>query len=257
MINYIKKSILKFKEDVVSKMIYDILKWLLILCALFAFSNLLPDKTNFKTVISTIIYITVYQIILLIIGVAVITILCVYLVFNLKYKVLKSNYLTDKLTGLKNHIALEQYLQNKIQTSKKDGISLSLILIDIDNFKQVNEKVGYNVADELLKKVGEVLGNDKRATDETFRYFQRGDEFLIVLSETSLDGAIKAANRKRILISKINFEINKITEQLTVCCGVTEFNKVKDTNVSCLERLNKALQEAKKTQNKNCVKSII
>jgi|JI7StandDraft_1071085.scaffolds.fasta_scaffold05276_4 diguanylate cyclase (GGDEF)-like protein len=257
MLKNISKSLKKFKEDVVSKMIYDILKWLIRLIVIFAFSKFIPKGTTFQSAISTQISLTVYQIVLFVFAIITVTTISIYAVFNLKYNKLKSDYHTDKLTGLKNHIALEQYLQKQIQIAKKDGSLLSLVLIDIDNFKQVNEKIGYNLADDLLRKVGEVLGNDKRATDETFRYFQRGDEFLIVLNETSLDGAMKAANRKKQLLSKVKFETNGSMQQLTVCCGVTEFNRTNDDYASLTERVNKALLDAKKVLGKNCVNSII
>src|SRR5690606_16588237 len=110
-----------------------------------------------------------------------------------------------ELTGLKNHKALEEYIKERLQYYKKNDGALSIILIDIDDFKSFNSRYGYNTADLILGKVGELLRSDRRATDETFRKFSRGDEFLIITNDTSLSNAILAADRKRILIEKNSF----------------------------------------------------
>ena len=257
MVEYIKKSIKKFKDDSFSKVIYDILKGLLILLVTTVATRFFPDEYVLKNFMISKIALSVFQLIIICFSIIIVSIIVVFLIFRLKYNKIQSNYFTDSLTGLKNHLAMKKHIDEKISESKKNDSKFSLILIDIDNFKSINEKIGFNLADSVLKKVGNVLGNDKRYTDEVFRYFQRGDEFLILLKETSLDGALKAAKRKKELISKINFDLQDFTHQLTVCCGVTEFHKENDNYELLTERLNKALLEAKKQPNKNSVRSII
>ncbi|NML65511.1 GGDEF domain-containing protein [Hymenobacter sp. RP-2-7] len=160
---------------------------------------------------------------------------------------------TDELTGLKNYKALKEYVIDKIKESIHDKKVLSIILIDVDNFKNFNTTYGYNTADRVLKAVGELLGKDKRATDEVFRQFLKGDEFLVVASETSSDDALKAAERKRKLIENATFVIDEARYKLTVSCGVTEF-KAGDDYTSFTNRAHSALVEAKSQQFKNCSK---
>lgn len=254
---YFYKSIQKFKDDVFSKFIYDFLKWIIGITSIFFLTRFLPSSIYFKELLFSKFNLSVYHLIIICLIIILINTIILYVVFKKKYNKLQEAYFTDKLTGLKNQAALEEYLDSKITQLKKNDSTCSLILIDIDNFKKINDDFGYNLADEVIKKIGGVLNNDKRFTDEVFRYFQKGDEFLIILNDTSLDGAIKAAYRKKDLISKINFELKGISKQFTVSCGVTEFNKTDDNYKSVTERLNKALFEAKKKPNKNSVENFI
>lgn len=254
---YFSRSIKKFKDDAFSKFIYDFLKWIIVLTTAFSLAKYIPSSKSVAEFLFSKLNISVYEFIIICLIIIIANTIVLYLVFKKKYKSLQGDYFTDKLTGLKNQVALEKYFNEKIIELKKSNSICSLILMDVDNFKTINEKFGYNLADEVIKKIGGVLGNDKRYTDEVFRYFQKGDEFIIILNDTSIDGAMKAANRKRDFISKINFELNNLTQQFTVSCGVTEFNNLRDDYKSVTERLNKALLKAKKQPNKNSVKSII
>ncbi|OUD34595.1 GGDEF domain-containing protein, partial [Flavobacterium sp. FPG59] len=177
-----------------------------------------------------------------------------FLIFRYKSKLdnlIRDNNI-DELTGLKNHKGLKISLESLIKDFKDNT---SIILIDIDNFKSFNTKYGYGEADLLLKKVGELLGSDKRATDETFRFFQRGDEFAVIAKETNLGQALQAAERKRKMISNNIFSIHDNTHRLTICCGITSL-KNEDSIDTLTDRLSKALKEAKNTKGKNNTKSI-
>ncbi|WP_378106319.1 GGDEF domain-containing protein [Chryseobacterium sp. sg2396] len=251
--SYINKSFKKLKDDLLSKGIYDVIKWIFISLILLLPSRWIP---LFKELIYYKISLSIYWLSILIIILIGFTILVTNYVFRQKIQAVVRDNFTDDLTGLKNHKALAEYLNQKILESKKNNAALSLILLDIDDFKRVNTEAGYNIADQLLKKIGELLGNDKRATDETFRYFQRGDEFLVVTTETSLSQAIQAAERKRILIYKSLFSVDGDNFKLTVSCGVTELKKEDDYN-SFTNRVIMALNEAKKIPKKNNTKSIL
>jgi predicted signal transduction protein with EAL and GGDEF domain len=180
---YLIKSIRKFREDALPNMMYDVLQWLGISIFLFGMSIFIPEKTTFNAILLTPLHFTIYQSVLIILGVISLTTLCISLIFKARLKKIQGEYQTDELTGLKNYKALTPYLEERLLFSKRNKQIMSIVLIDIDNFADINKKVGYNTADAILKKVGMLLGNDKRATDETFRYFQRGDEFLIVLNK--------------------------------------------------------------------------
>lgn len=253
MTNFIRESIKRFKNDALSKGIYDILKWLII-----SLIVLIPTKwiPYVKNLFLAQYYITTYTIIISVIILITTTIFIVSRCFRKKIRLVLDENHTDELTGLKNHKALSEYLNLKMIEAQNRSESLSIILIDIDNFKNFNTIFGFNVADLILKKLGELLGNDKRATDDTFRYFNRGDEFLVVAFETSLSQAIQASERKRKLIQNNFFSVEDKNHQLTVCCGVTEFKK-NDDYTSFTDRVTEALNEAKQIVGKNNTKSIV
>lgn len=248
--SYFVNSFHKFKSEIVSKGLYDIFKAILILLGGLLSTYLFSLLLGIKNFLISELGIPYYFLIIL----TLIFFCLLYLIIRYKSKldnIIAINKIDD-LTGLKNHKALEDKL---IQLIKDFKDNTSFIIIDIDNFKSFNSKFGYQVADALLKSIGELLGNDKRVTDETFRYFHRGDEFIIVANETNLSQAIQAAERKRKLIHKNIFEVNYVNHQLTVSCGVTTLKK--DDNIDSLkERLSKALSEAKKVKGKNNTKSI-
>jgi len=252
MTNYIKESIKKFKNDALSKGIYDILKGLIISLVLLIPTKWIPYVKIFFLTEN---YFTNYTIVISAVTLITVTTFIVSRYFRKKIRLVLNDNHTDELTGLKNHKALSEYLNLKIQDARNQSESLTLIIIDIDDFKNFNTHYGFNVADQILKKLGELLGNDKRATDETFRYFNRGDEFLVVAYETSLSQAMQAAERKRKLIQKNLYSVEGKNHQLTVCCGVTEFKK-NDDYTSFTDRVIAALNEAKKISGKNNTKSI-
>lgn len=253
MANYFRESIKKFKNDALSKGIYDLLKWLVITLIVLIPTKWIPYV---KTIFLAQHYFTTYTIVISAIILITITTFIVSRYFRKKIRLVLNDNHTDELTGLKNHKALSEYLNLKIAEAKNRSETFSIILIDIDDFKNFNTIYGFNVADQILKKLGELLGNDKRATDDTFRYFIRGDEFLVVAYDTTLSQAIQAAERKRKLIQKNLFSVDGKNHQLTVCCGVTEFKK-NDDYTSITDRVTEALNEAKKVTGKNNTKSIV
>lgn len=250
--NYFIDSIKKFKNDALSKGIYDLLKWLIITLIVLIPTKWIPYV---KTLFIAQHYITTYTIIISVFILIIITTFIVSRYFRKKIRLVLNDNHTDELTGLKNHKALGEFLNLKLQEANNRSESLSLIIIDIDDFKNFNTHYGFNVADQILKKLGELLGNDKRVTDETFRYFNRGDEFLVVAFDTTLSQAMQAADRKRKLIQKTLFSIDGKNHRLTVCCGVTEFKK-NDDYTSITDRVIEALNEAKKISGKNNTQSI-
>lgn len=250
---YIIESVERFKKDVLSKGIYDILKWLLLSLFLIVSTNWIPFL---GTIITTSFYVTVYEISLYSIVLIIILVILLNIFFQRKIKQIQKDNFTDELTQLKNYKALENYLPGKVNEFKNNNKSLSIILIDIDDFKNFNNTIGYNTADLILKRVGELLGLEKRSTDQTFRKFQRGDEFIVILEDTSLSGALIAAERRRNLIQNTSFEVRGIQYKLTVSCGVTELRKKEDDYISIIDRVSEALRLAKKEINKNNTKSV-
>lgn len=249
--NYIINSINKFRKDALSKLIYDVLKWLFVFAIAFPFSTFIPDSTKVGQFLSGRMDLSVYWFVLICSGIIVFTILFIHIIYRRKYRELQEDNHTDELTGLLNHKAFDDYFPGKIQEAEKTGSSLSVILMDVDNFKTFNTRYTYNTADKILAKLGQLLGNDRRITDEVFRKFNRGDEFIIVASNTKLADAQQAAERKRKLIESTGFLVDDIKHNLTVCCGVTEYKHGEDTIETFIDRVSQALNEAKRKKGKN------
>lgn len=249
---YFIDSFRKLRSDALSKVLYDLLKWLVIATVLYALSYLIPW---FKRLQETKISFSVYTLVLSASTLIILSIVLVTVVYRRKYQEIRKLNQIDELTGLKNHKAFKDYLTNRLEElGNATATTMSIILIDIDDFKQFNTRFGYNTADQVLRNVGEFLNNDRRATDQIFRKFSRGDEFVVVVNETNLHGAFLAAERKRKLIEGTRFTVEGKSYSLTVSCGVTEFKRGQDDFTSITDRVNLALTEAKAQSGKNCTK---
>jgi diguanylate cyclase (GGDEF)-like protein len=100
---------------------------------------------------------------------------------------------TDPLTGLPNHRHLMERLDAELARAKRHDHPLAVMMIDVDNFKLVNDAHGHTVGDDLIRLIGRVLRDELRASDVVGRY--GGDEFLALLPETAGDEAARASER--------------------------------------------------------------
>jgi diguanylate cyclase (GGDEF)-like protein/PAS domain S-box-containing protein len=131
------------------------------------------------------------------------------------------NYLstTDSLTGLCNRRALTETLHYEIERAQRYDTDLSLILCDIDKFKPINDTYGHAAGDAALQAVSEALKTSLRKTDILGRY--GGDEFMIILPETSLAGAKMLAEKVRLAVSEIALPVaNNKRIGLSISLGV-------------------------------------
>jgi diguanylate cyclase (GGDEF)-like protein len=102
---------------------------------------------------------------------------------------------TDELTGLSNKRRFSEMLQKEFARAQRFGHNLSLLMLDIDDFKQVNDVHGHLQGDEVLRAIGRALDSESRGVDEPARY--GGEEFAVALPETGTDGALEVAERIR------------------------------------------------------------
>ncbi|MGI5970377.1 MAG: sensor domain-containing diguanylate cyclase [Oscillospiraceae bacterium] len=102
---------------------------------------------------------------------------------------------TDNLTGLKNRYYLDQVIKEEFDHSKRHKSPLSIIMFDLDNFKQINDTWGHEIGDEVLRQKAEIAQDSIRGSDKLIRL--GGEEFLIVLPRTDLNGAYKVAEKLR------------------------------------------------------------
>ena len=113
---------------------------------------------------------------------------------------------TDSLTGLANRRSFDEELALEWRRAHRIGNSLALVLVDLDNFKQVNDTHGHPAGDAVLRTVGEVLGSGVRQIDLAARY--GGEEFVVLVPESDLKGATQLAKRLRLAISKARTELS-------------------------------------------------
>lgn len=155
---------------------------------------------------------------------------------------------TDPLTGLFNRLCSDEILREAITQSRQDTMPLSVIMCDIDHFKQVNDTFGHAVGDVALKTVASVLSASVRAGDPVFRW--GGEEFLIVLSDCALDEARRLADRIRIKVSELHHDI---AGKLTLSLGVAQWDQAESIN-ALIERTDQALYRAKNSgRNRTCL----
>ena len=147
---------------------------------------------------------------------------------------------TDKLTQLYNRVKLEEIFTIEIAKFRRYNTSFSMILIDIDHFKEVNDIHGHNVGDMVLKEISLVLKSSVRIEDIVGRW--GGEEFIILTNNYSEDGVITLAEKIRKNIEAHNFTI---VGQKTASLGVSILN-ANDTQETLVERADKSLYYAKK-----------
>ena len=150
---------------------------------------------------------------------------------------------TDGLTGISNRPSVEKSLQIEFERSKRYNSPLSLILLDVDHFKDVNDTYGHQKGDEILIAIASLLKKACRANDIAARY--GGEEFLMILPQSNAQGAFKIAERVREEMMKISFTGNESNFAVTVSCGVAELNKDYESINKLIAAVDQALYEAK------------
>ncbi|KAA3606539.1 MAG: diguanylate cyclase [Calditrichaeota bacterium] len=132
----------------------------------------------------------------------------------------------DELTGVYNRRYFKERFAEESQRAKRYSRSLSIMMIDIDLFKAINDTFGHLVGDEIIKKVAEVLKEAVRDTDIVFRY--AGDEFIVLLPESSKEGAMGVGERMVTLAKESKLHSNGKTVTFGLSVGVA--NYLEDTN---------------------------
>ncbi len=177
---------------------------------------------------------------------------------------LKSNYqesvsmaITDGLTGLYNRHYLDTHLKNLAESSLKNKKQLSLVIMDMDHFKSVNDTYGHDVGDQVLIQLAKVMVNCFRSADLSARY--GGEEFVVLMPETDFQSAYEAAERMRKSVETTPFPVNHVVGQLskTISIGVSNLNLEDDTPEALLKRADTALYIAKNGgRNRVCPKVV-
>jgi len=129
---------------------------------------------------------------------------------------------TDGLTGLYNHRHLHERLTLEVERSQRSGLPLSLLMLDVDHFKQFNDSFGHPAGDEVLRQLARVLTDTRRANDVVARY--GGEEFAVILVDTAKFTAAKVAERVRERIAAHDFsDAAQKAGKISVSIGVATF----------------------------------
>ena len=156
----------------------------------------------------------------------------------------------DPLTGANNRAALDNVLTREIELARRHRTSLSLIIMDIDKFKNINDRYGHVTGDDIIKTFTKVVSQVIRKTDMLFRY--GGEEFVVLMSNTGKDGAALLAERIRREVERMKVSPAIDALPVTVSLGVASVNGNEDSQ-SLFKRADKALYQAKDA-GRNCVR---
>ena len=152
---------------------------------------------------------------------------------------LKQLSITDPLTKIFNRLKLDETLKTEIRRVQRFGQSLSVILLDIDLFKRINDSFGHETGDSVLIELSKILQANIRETDTLGRW--GGEEFLVICPQTDASGTITLAEKLRSAIRDHNFSVG---EPITASFGVSTYS-YEDTQGGLITRADKALYLAK------------
>ncbi len=149
----------------------------------------------------------------------------------------------DRLTGLGNRNLFYLELGYEMKQIRKHAHPISLLMIDVDNFKQINDKYGHISGDNILKQIAVIFKHNVRTNDSVIRW--GGEEFAIILPNTDADGAYRLAERIRVMVEEHNFSCNHDTLcRVTVSIGVATVEEKEEINY-LIGLADKALYNAK------------
>ncbi len=178
-------------------------------------------------------------------------------------QLLQDQSVRDSLTGLYNHSHFQQTLVHLCALALRSMRPLSLLFVDLDNFKQINDVYGHTTGDQVLREIGWLLDSQQgpgrgiaRASDFAARY--GGEEFALILPDTSMDGALSAAERLRTRVTTLTMlpELSALKTpafSLTCSVGVATFPIHADVPTDLIIAADTAVYAAKRA-GKNCVR---
>ena len=161
---------------------------------------------------------------------------------------------TDALTGLANRREFDEQLRRVLAETDRFGGTSSLIVVDIDLFKNVNDMYGHEAGDAVLRQVGKILGDGVRAVDICARY--GGDEMAILLPQTPISGAVELAERLRTTIADRAVQFEGTSIRVTASFGIAGYPETVPHGDWLFPAADKALYQGKEG-GRNCVKSLL
>ncbi len=131
----------------------------------------------------------------------------------------------DSLTGLYNRQAFDETLEREINRAKRHEKELSILFLDLDDFKEVNDSFGHQTGDEVLKQVAKIVLNEKRSEDLAARY--GGEEIVVIMPETYKVDSLVLGERIRQRVEEMRIDFKGHTVRLTISGGLASFKELK------------------------------
>ncbi|AHF00859.1 deoxyguanosine kinase [Thiomicrospira aerophila AL3] len=155
---------------------------------------------------------------------------------------------TDSLTGIPNRHSLDEMIAEHIELAKTKAETFCMLVIDLDHFKNVNDKYGHLVGDTTLRYIAKLLDAETKGHDRIARY--GGEEFIILLNKITYDNALRFAENIRNSIARKSLHIrgHKDPLHMTVSIGVAMY-QIGETQDQLFQRADKALYAAKAKRN--------
>lgn len=167
-----------------------------------------------------------------------------YIYFAYVHLDAKNDSYIDEVTGLHNQRYLPMALDHEIQRTKRENTKFTLLFLDIDYFKMVNDGRGHWVGSKLLLELGKILKTQVRACDYVFRY--GGDEFIVILGNADSASAKIAAERIRKAIETHSFQVEGHSLNLTVSIGLAAFPEHAQSAVGLIKLADEAMYNGKR-----------
>jgi diguanylate cyclase (GGDEF)-like protein len=145
---------------------------------------------------------------------------------NLSIERLENAAAIDPLTGCYNRRALDTFIDNDIAYARRHRTDLSVILIDLDNFKALNDEYGHQAGDAILKAIAQLLPAQVRKSDYVARY--GGEEFVLVLPDSSLYNAVQLAHKLRKAVERLVVPFSGVSLSVTASFGVASLERKRD-----------------------------
>ena len=159
---------------------------------------------------------------------------------------LRDTSLRDAMTGLYNRRFLEEFIDQVMSQAIRENETYSVMMLDVDWFKKVNDTYGHDVGDMVIVEIGKVLKENIREADLAIRY--GGEEFVVLLHNATEDGALAVANKIHSAFGNLIFDVGAgETMQKTMSIGIAQFPNDGDTIWKCIKFADTALYVAKTT----------
>ncbi|MDQ7068147.1 MAG: GGDEF domain-containing protein [Sulfurimonas sp.] len=159
---------------------------------------------------------------------------------------LRDTSLRDAMTGLYNRRFLEEFIDTLMSQATREKNSYSVMMLDVDFFKMVNDTYGHDIGDKVIVEIGKLLLGSIREADLAIRY--GGEEFIIMLHNASKEGALQVAQKIHQAFAALVFEVgNGETIHKTLSIGIARFPEDGDTIWKCIKYADTALYVAKTT----------